>query len=313
VEFDTESETATLGEPFTSPKATITPRDLQLVYSSSDKYIAKVEGSTGEVTLRGVGTVTITATYKGSDNYESASASYELTVLEGSQYEPTLDPIVKEEDYSMDEEFFINADGSEVDLSNTIINDILFTLKNQSSPEGDGYDTEGKCIVINTPTLTSTLDALLASGVEPGSAEYANQFTGLTFLVPAGDGYVIVTSQEAENAYLMVKVGANEPVAIHMDEMGDYDIPYQSDEITFVYLWKGGSDINSSTGTRGKKTAVDIRIRRVSHKSKGHSGIQQVVYDTTADQPWYNLRGQRISQPVKKGVYIHGNKKVVIK
>ena len=313
VAFDTESETATLGEFFTSPKATTTPKDLQLVYSSSDKYIAKVEGSTGEVTLRGVGTVKITATYKGSDNYETASAFYELTVLEGQHYEPTLDPIVKEEDYSMDEVYFVNADGSEVDLSNTIVNDILFTLKNQSSPEGDGYDTEEKCIVINTPTLTSTLDALLANGVEPGSAEYASQFTGLTFLVPAGDGFVIVTSQEAEGAYLMAKVGDREPVAIHMEEMGDYDIPYQSDEITFVYLWKGGSDAESGASTRGKKTASDVKIRGVAHKSRGSSGIQQVVYDTTGDQPWYDLRGQRISQPVKKGIYIHGNRKIVIK
>ena len=313
VEFDTESETATLGEPFTSPKATITPRDLQLVYSSSDKYIAKVEGNTGEVTLRGVGTVKITATYKGSDNYESAFASYELTVLEGTPQTPTLGPLVKELDYSMDEDYFVNADGSEVDLSNTIINNILFTLKNQNSPEGDGYDTEEQCIVINTVTLTSTLNTLLANGVEPGSADYASQFTGLTFLVAAGDGYIIVTSQEAEGSNLMVKVGANEPVAIHMEEMGDYDIPYMSDETTYVYIWKEGSDMSSDTRTRGKKSALDVKIRGVSHKSKGHSGIQQVVYDTTNDQYWYDLSGQRIVKPVKKGVYIHGNRKVVIR
>ena len=313
VTFDTEAETATLGEPFTSPKATITPRDLQLVYSSTDKYIAKVEGSTGEVTLRGVGTVKITATFKGSDNYESASASYELTVLEGTLPPPTLEPIVKEEDYWMDEEFFINADGSEVDLSNTIINDILFTLKNQSSPEGDGYDTEEKCIVINIPTSASTLDALLANGVEPGSEEYASQFTGMTFMVPPGDGYVIVTSQEAEGAYLMAKVGDSEPVAIHMEEMGDYDIPYLSDEITFVYLWKAGTGFSNDVRTRGKKTMSDVKVRGVSHKSKGRSGIQQVYDDAAIDQPWYDLSGQRITKPVKKGVYIHGNRKVVIK
>ena len=313
VTFDTEAETATLGESFTSPKATITPRDLQLVYSSTDKYIAKVEGSTGEVTLRGVGTVKITATFKGSDNYESASASYELTVLEGTLPPPTLEPIVKEEDYWMDEEFFINADGSEVDLSNTIINDILFTLKNQSSPEGDGYDTEEKCIVINTPTSASTLDALLANGVEPGSEEYASQFTGMTFMVPPGDGYVIVTSQEAEGAYLMAKVGDSEPVAIHMEEMGDYDIPYLSDEITFVYLWKAGTGFSNDVRTRGKKTMSDVKVRGVSHKSKGRSGIQQVYDDAAIDQPWYDLSGQRITKPVKKGVYIHGNRKVVIK
>ena len=307
VAFDTDSETATIGEPFVSPKATTTPADLQLVYSSTDKKVAKVEGSTGEVTLRGEGKVKITATFNGSDNYESASAFYYLTVLQGTLQ---MVPIEKEEDYLMDEEYFVNADGSEVDLSNVIINNILFTLKNQTSSEGDGYDTEEKCIVINTVTATSTVNALLASGVEPGSAEFASQFTGMTFLVSEGEGYIIVTSQEAEGIYLMVKVGANDPIAINMLEMGDYSIPYQSDTQTFVYLWNGGTE--GTNGTRGKKAESDTRVRKVSHKSRG-SGIQQVLYDVSGDQPWYDLSGQRIMQPVKKGVYIHGNRKVVIK
>ena len=313
VAFDTKSETATLGETFTSPKATTTPADLPLVYSTSDKYVAKVEGSTGEVTLRGAGKARIMATYNESDNYESAFAYYDLIVLEGTPETPQLEPIVKELDYSMDEDYFINADGSEIDLSNTIINNILFTLKNQNSPEGDGYDTDEQCIVINTVTQTSTLNALLANGVEPGSAEYASQFTGMTFLVAAGDGFIIVTSQEAEGCYLMVKVGANEPVAINMGEMGDYNIPYDSDETTFVYMWKEGSNVANDTRTRGKKTMSDVKIRGVSHKSKARSGIQQILYNPTDDQYWYDLSGQRISQPLKKGVYIHGNRKVVIK
>ena len=313
VEFDTDAETATIGEPFVSPKAKTTPSGLQLVYSSTDKYIAKVDGSTGEVTLRSAGTVKITASFHGSDNYESASAYYELTVLEGAPQTPTLDPLVKELDYQMDEDYFINADGSEIDLSNTIINNILFTLKNQNSPEGDGYDTDEQCIVINTVTQTSILNTLLANGVEPGSAEYASQFTGMTFLVAAGDGFIIVTSQEAEGCYLMVKVGANEPVAIHMEEMGDYNIPYDSDKTTFVYIWKEGSSVANDTRTRGKKSMLDVKIRGVSHKSKARSGIHQVLYNSTDDQYWYDLSGQRISQPVKKGVYIHGNRKVVIK
>lgn len=307
VSFDINSETVTLGDNFTSPKATTTPAGLPLVYSTSNKHVAKVDHNTGDVTLTGEGTARIAASYLGDDNYESASAFYDLTVLSGASL---LEPLEKEEDYLMDEEYFINADGSEVDLSNAVVNNILFTLKNQASPEGDGYDTEEKCIVINTVTTTSTVNALLASGVELGSAEFASQFTGMVFLVSEGDGYIIITSQEAEGVYLMVKVGANDPIAINMLEMGDYSIPYQSDTQTFVYLWNGGTE--GASGTRGKKTASDTRVRKVTHKSRG-SGIQQVLYDLSGDQPWYDLSGQRIMQPVKKGVYIHGNRKVVIK
>jgi hypothetical protein len=29
-------------------------------------------------------------------------------------------------------------------------------------------------------------------------------------------------------------------------------------------------------------------------------------------QPWYTLEGQRIDRPTKPGIYLHGNRKVVI-
>ena len=301
-----------MGEAFTAPKVTTSPVDLTLSYTSSNTKVATVDSSTGALTLVSAGETNITATFAGNDNYNSASDSYTL-VIEASDPTPEerlkLEPIVKEVDYTMDESDFINADGSEVDLSNTIVNNILFTLKNQESSEGDGYDTDEHCIVINTVTLTSTVNTLIANGVEPGSSDYASQFTGMTFIVPAGEGYIIVTSQEAESIYLMVKVGNDAPVAINMLEMGDYSIPYKSNAKTYVYLWNGGTNAN---GTRGKKSMLDMRVRRVSYKSAA-SGIQQVISELSDDDRWYNLNGLRITRPTKKGVYIHGNRKVVIK
>jgi hypothetical protein len=311
VAFATSAETATLGEDFVSPKATVIPSGITLVYSSSDPNVASVDAYMGEVTLLGEGTVMITAAFNGSDNFESASAYYYLTIEKAT---PRLEPIVKEVEYPLDvDAYFINADGSEVDLSNTIVNNILFTLKNQNSPEGDGYDTEDHCIVINTVTSTSTVNALLANNVEPGSADYASQFTGLSFLVPAGEGYIIVTSQEADGVYLMVKVGEKAPVAIHLSEMGDYSIPYKSDFLTMVRMWKGDSDAQSYASTRGKKKMADVRVTKVTYKAVSSNGIQLVSVDAFDDNHWYDLNGQRITQPVKKGVYIHGNRKVVIK
>ena len=312
VTFASKTASGKMGEAFTAPKVTTTPADLTLAYTSSNTKVATVDSSTGALTLVSAGETTITATFAGNDNYNSASDSYTL-VIEASDPTPEerlkLEPIVKEVDYTMDESDFINADGSEVDLSNTIVNNILFTLKNQKSSEGDGYDTDEHCIVINTVTLTSTVNTLIANGVEPGSSDYASQFTGMTFIVPAGEGYIIVTSQEAESIYLMVKVGNDAPVAINMLEMGDYSIPYKSNAKTYVYLWNGGTNAN---GTRGKKSMVDMRVRRVAYKSAA-SDIQQVIGELSDDERWYNLNGLRITRPTKKGVYIHGNRKVVIK
>lgn len=306
VAFAVTAITAILGEPFTSPKVTTTPKDLPLIYTSSDETVASVDANSGEVVLLGVGTTKIKAIYTASQNYHSASSYYDLTV---EDEESLLDPIEEDKDYLMDEEYFINADGTEVDLSNTIVNDILFTLKNQDSPEGDGFDPDLDCIVLNTVVAVSTVNSLVEKGLLPGTDEYAAEFTGLTFLMPAGEGEIIVTSQELNGVYLMVKVGKEKPVAISMPEMGDYSIPYKSNAKTYVYLWNGGTNASS---TRGKKSMPDVRVHDVAYK-KSVSGIQPIVLDIVDDQPWYDLSGRQVSKPTKKGVYIHGNRKVVIK
>ena len=306
ITFASTSVTAKVGEGFTPPKVTTDPKDLEFVYTSSDENVAKVDASSGEVTIVGSGTTRITATFNATRNYHYASSYYDLTV-EDNDY--LLDPIEEDKDYKMEAKYFINDDGTEVDLSNVIINDILFTLKNQNSPEGDGFDPDLDCIVLNTVVAASAVNSLVEKGLLPGTDEYAEEFTGLTFLMPAGEGEIIVTSQELNGVYLMVKVGKEKPVAISMPEMSDYSIPYKSNAKTYVYLWNGGTNAN---GTRGKKSMTDARVRRVSYKSAA-SDIQQVIGELTDDERWYNLNGLRINRPTKKGVYIHGNRKVVIK
>lgn len=306
ITFASTSVTAKVGEGFTPPKVTTDPKDLEFVYTSSDENVAKVDASSGEVTIVGSGTTRITATFNATRNYHYASSYYDLTV-EDNDY--LLDPIEEDKDYKMEAKYFINDDGTEVDLSNVIINDILFTLKNQNSPEGDGFDPDLDCIVLNTVVVASAVNSLVEKGLLPGTDEYAEEFTGLTFLMPAGEGEIIVTSQELNGVYLMVKVGKEKPVAISMPEMGDYSIPYKSNAKTYVYLWNGGTNAN---GTRGKKSMTDARVRRVSYKSAA-SDIQQVISELPGDERWYNLNGLRITRPTKKGVYIHGNRKVVIK
>ena len=306
IAFATMSVTAKLGEQFVPPTLTTTPKDLELVYTSSDENVAKVDANSGEVTLVGSGIARITATYNATRNYHYASSYYDLTV---ENVDIQLDPLEEDKDYKMESKYFINEDGSEVDLSNVIINEILFTLKNQDSPEGDGFDPDLGCIVLNTVVAASAVNSLVENGLQPGTDEYAAQFTGLTFLMPAGEGEIIVTSQELNGVYLMVKVGKEKPVAISMPEMGDYSIPYKSETKTYVYLWNGGTDANS---TRGKKSMTDARVRNVSYK-KAANGIQPVVFDTVDDQPWYDLSGRQVSKPVNKGVYINGRRKVVIR
>lgn len=69
---------ARMGEEFTAPTLS-NPFSVDVTYSSSEEGVATVNAS-GEVTLIGAGSTTITATFAGNDTYAKDSASYNLIV-----------------------------------------------------------------------------------------------------------------------------------------------------------------------------------------------------------------------------------------
>ena len=58
--------------------------DGMVVYTSDNAEVASVDGNTGEVTIHGAGTATITATAMAGKNYKSGTTSYCLTVMKAS-------------------------------------------------------------------------------------------------------------------------------------------------------------------------------------------------------------------------------------
>lgn len=73
--------TVDLSGTFTAPTLT-KATDAAATYASSETSVATVDASTGDVTLVGAGTTTITATTPETDAYMAGSASYTLTVID---------------------------------------------------------------------------------------------------------------------------------------------------------------------------------------------------------------------------------------
>ena len=77
---------------FVSPKASVTLSDGTLLgdavleYSSSNTDVATIDAATGDVTLCGLGTTTITATYKGDDEYNASANTYTLNYIKNTAY-----------------------------------------------------------------------------------------------------------------------------------------------------------------------------------------------------------------------------------
>jgi hypothetical protein len=76
--FSSTTATATVGQAFTAP--TLSGLTTGVTYSSSNTAVAEVNASTGVVTIVAAGTTTITASAPATDEYETGTASYTLTV-----------------------------------------------------------------------------------------------------------------------------------------------------------------------------------------------------------------------------------------
>lgn len=78
--FPKESYDEIVGKTFEAPQLEGLPEGVTVQYTSSNDKVATVDPSTGDVTIVGVGTTTITATSEAKDIYEVATASYKLMV-----------------------------------------------------------------------------------------------------------------------------------------------------------------------------------------------------------------------------------------
>ena len=76
----TDVAAGTLTATVASGETTITSP--AVTWNSSNTAVATIDASTGAVTLKHVGTTTITAVFAGNDNYNEATATYELTVTD---------------------------------------------------------------------------------------------------------------------------------------------------------------------------------------------------------------------------------------
>ncbi len=229
---------------------------LTVSYSSSATGVATVNASTGEVTIKGAGETTITASFAGNEDYEAGNVSYTLTV---SKATPTL---------SFTSENAIGREG-EAFAGNDLANPAGLTVIYSSS------DTDVATIDKNTGTVTivaagtTTITASFAGNdiYTPGSASYtlkvlanptitvSNQTVvyGNTFTVVDSDitgGAITVTSGNTDVATvdgLVITPVACGEVEITVSTAEDETYKAGSNTFTLTINQPEGSDKAPST------------------------------------------------------------------
>ena len=146
-------------------------------------------------------------------------------------------------------------------LTNTVIADVLYTL-----PDAIEEVVQNDHIELSYIYVESDVDA---SVYQPGTTEYAKEFAGLTFMVPAGTGKIIINAKTGEEGVLKVRIGDEEPlIIVHLLDFTEVEIPYACPEATYVYVYNGSKPAESGSRRASKKTHVTVGIRTVGVSSQ---------------------------------------------
>lgn len=161
----------------------------------------------------------------------------------------------------------------------------------------------------------------------------ASAGTPLYLKGPQKDSYTIKSSA-VQAVYANMLVGNNTDEAITIQ-------PTDGDYTNLILGSKGFSTLSeakqtgahksylqiltsymASAGSRGlmQGVALEEKVADMSRgiivgegEDDGATGISRVAAEAAGDNIWYNLNGQRINTPTKKGLYIKNGKKVIVK
>ena len=148
-------------------------------------------------------------------------------------------------------------------LTSIVINNILYTLNDTQTPNvvDDGF-YDGK-VVLNSVMGEDEIDRIMC--LEPGSPVYNDLFKGLTFMVPAGTGKIMLNAFVAGGHALCVKIGNNWPSIFKgpLAENVTLLVPYACTESTYVRIYHtvvGQDGAPSNSHRIGPKATVSTGI-----------------------------------------------------
>lgn len=167
--FSTNTASATVGEDFTPPTLS-NPSNVSVYYSSSNGEVATVTLD-GEVTLKGAGTTTITASVYESDKVYKGSASYTLTVA-APQVVPTVTLPYEEEFKGVGKGKFYIEDVNKGDLSYVWDSDSQYGMKASAFVSNTSHATES-WLISPLIDLTNATDPIFTFD------HAVNQFTSI--------------------------------------------------------------------------------------------------------------------------------------
>jgi hypothetical protein len=207
-------------------------------------------------------------------------------------------------------------------LVNTVIGNVYYNIDNSYGTWSDQgyYDSSDQSIVVNATTETATV-ATVASSEDPLTAAAAKGYVGIIYEIPAGQGQIIVDALTSAANDVAIQVGTDEAVTYaSTDAAGETTVNYNVAGNTFVYVYATAASSSGAKGNGVRKApplSTGVKIYSIKTHTNIATGIRSIstAGDVTGNATdWYSINGQRISgKPNRKGLYINGGKKLIVK
>ena len=201
----------------------------------------------------------------------------------------------------------------DTDLSSALVDGIYLTLDAEDS--GDGYDATEGCIVINSQTTEEGVAAASADNADDLTVK--NQLNGLMFEIPPGKGRITIDCQTLGSRALYIKIGDNDPQAVSLSTRNTVTFNFDVLKETRVLIYAANNtQANLSKGIHRAAYANDDSVKlygiSINIDMLDEDGINTVTPATSEGEVTiYDLSGRKITNRLKKGLYIVNGKKTI--
>lgn len=303
---DEEAE-AKMGEAFDAPTLA-NPYELTVTWSSSDESVATVDQE-GNITLVGVGTTVISATFSGNDDYMSGCVSYTLTVVKA-------DPVANELAFSAEE---AEAKMGESFDAPTLANPHELTVTWMSSDESVAtVDQDGNITLVGAGVTTIFVTfggndeyiagqaryTLLVLKADPVDAEL--EFSDKEAVATIDSVYVLPTLLNPHE--LPVSLTSSDETVATVDAEGHVTLLAPGTTL-ITAAFEGNEDFLPATVSY--TLTVENKFDGI-HNTYGRNALHVWTYQGIRLDVSGNTSG-RISQRLRPGNYIINGKKVLLK
>ena len=194
---------------------------------------------------------------------------------------PYLSPVVNNEG-DTNETNFSNEMNSSTDTSNNTVNGVLYTMGGDQTDQENtgGYDqTQNALVFVAGAAMTEEgLEDLLDE--QPGTEAYADKFTGLTFVLPAGTSILEIQSYIVDPEYAFyVQVDNQEPVEIEsgfsntMMALTQLKVALSQAQTVKLFMMKKVDKSDTQNQEPGAPQMINRRIGPKSSIAGGLGGI----------------------------------------